>query len=304
VISGRLHLLLPALVLMASGAAFLGGTPARAQLSELGTAADYAGLVLDPGSAFVISKSSTVVTGNVGLGDASASLNFSGGAVITGNLDDAGPSSNTSISGGSGFTGTLTYNNGSLSQAVQAAQNAASYYGGLSPTQTLSTITGGTLSGNGGLNVIDVTGGISLSRTTLTISGGAGDNFVINVTGGMNLSRSDISLCGVSPGQVVFNLIGGGTVLTTSGDSNTAGIFLAENGAINLSGGTHDSEFISGGDLTWQSGVNITQGASGSALSPVPELSAWTMTAGGLAVLLALAWLRPGPARRKDLLAA
>jgi hypothetical protein len=47
----------------------------------------------------------------------------------------------------------------------------------------------------------------------------------------------------------------------------------------------HNSDFISGGDLTWQSGVNITQASS---FSPVPELGLGTMSAlsGGLLALL------------------
>ncbi len=265
--------------------ALLLGAPAitRAQLINIGTAANFAGLELDAGSTFTISKSTTVVSGDAGVAS-NSTLNFSGGSVITGTIY-AGAGATLDISGGSGATGGIVNPYSGMAQAVTDANNAASYYAGLTPNQTLGSITGGTFNGTGGLNVYDVTGNLSLSNTNLTISGNASDTFVFNISGTADLSRSNIVLSGVSASQVLFNLIGTGTTLTTSGDSDTAGIFLSENGAFNIQGGVHNSDFISGGDLTWQSGVNVTQ-ATG--LSPVPELGRGAMYAlsGGLLALL------------------
>jgi hypothetical protein len=172
-------------------------------------------------------------------------------------------------------------------QAVTDATSAASYYAGLAANESVSASifsNGGTITGNGGLNVVDVTGGIDLSRSTLTLSGTSSDTFVINVTGGIDLSRSNIVLSGINPDQVLFNLAGTGTELTTTGDSGTAGIFLAADGSINLSGGTHDADFIAGGSMIWQSGVTITQATS--LISPVPELGRTAMAAAGAGFLL------------------
>src|SRR6185312_10334256 len=156
-----------------------------------------------------------------------------------------------------------TFTNSSLVlQAVADATSAASYYAGLAANESVSASifsNGGTITGSGGLNVI-------------------------NVTGGIDLSRSNIVLSGINPDQVLFNLAGTGTELTTTGDSDTAGIFLAANGGINLSGGTHDADFISGGSMIWQSGVTVTQATS--LISPVPEMGRSAMAAAGGGFLL------------------
>ncbi len=263
----------------------------RAQLSDLGSAADFAGLELDPSASFIISKSTTQIAGNAGV-VAGGNLNFSGGGTISGQID-AGSGASLSISGGSTATGGTITSDAAMTQVVSDAENAASYYAGLTPSDTLSSLGGGTISGNGGLNVYQVNGDLSMSNQTLTISGGAADTFVFNLTGNVDLSRSNIVLSGISSNQVLFNLIGSGATMTTSGDSGTSGIFLAENGAMDIQGGVHDSEFIAGGNLTFESGVNITQPAA--ALAAVPELDPPLMAAAALVLLAGLAVLaRPG----------
>lgn len=267
--------------LVALAAALCWAAPARAQLSELGLAANYAGLEVGS-SLFSISKDTTVVNGNAGV-DGNGSLSFTGGGVINGEID-AGSGASLTITGGSTATGGVMQSYASMSQVVQDAQNAAAYYAALTPGQTLSSLGTGTLTGSGGLDVYQINGDLSLSRSNLTLSGGANDFFVINITGAINLSGgSNILLNGISPDQVVFNLIGTGTKMTTTGESDTNGIFLAENGAINISGGVHDSEFIAGGALTWQSGVQVTQAAA--ALVPVPELAPWQIASLALALV-------------------
>lgn len=268
------------------------GVVAQAQFLNLGAAANFAGLEMG-GSTFTytISKVTTDITGNVGIAP-NGNFNFSGGSIIDGTIY-AGAGATLSISGGSSATGGIVQPSSLVSQAITDAHTAASYYAGLTPTQTLANITsGGTFTGNGGLNVYSVTGSLSLSNTTLTLSGGANDIFVFNIYGGANtLSRSNIELSGISASQVLFNLIGSGTQLTTTGHSNTSGVFLAENGALDIQGGIHTANFIAGNSLTWQSGVNVTQATSYN-VAPVPELGSLAMSGGAVLLVGLLLWRR------------
>ncbi|MBI2514305.1 MAG: DUF3494 domain-containing protein [Opitutae bacterium] len=268
----------------------LGVAAARAQFIDLGAAANFAGLEMGGSSfTYTISKVTTEITGNVGIGP-NGNFDFSGGSVIDGTIY-AGAGATLSISGGSGATGGIVQPSSLVTQAIADSHTAASYYAGLTPTQNLTSITGGTFTGNGGLNVYSVSGSLAIANTTLTLSGTASDTFVFNIYGGgNNLSRADIVLDGISASQVLFNLIGSGAQLTTTGHSNTQGIFLAENGAIDIQGGTHTSDFIAGSSLTWQSGVNITQATS--AVQPVPEASAVAMSVGAVLLLGGLVLLR------------
>lgn len=283
--------------LLAAGAllALSGASAVRAQLINIGAAANYAGLSLTT-SEFLISKSSTVVTGNLGIAD-NGYLNFTGGAVINGEID-AGAGANLYITGGSGATGGIVQPASLVDTAITDANSAALYYAGLTATQTLSSISGGTFAGTGGLNVIDVTGDVSLSRTNLTLTGTSSDTFVFNIDGAFNLSRSSVVLNGINPDQVLFNLIGTGTKMVTTGESNTAGIFLAQNGSIDIQGGVHDSDFIAGNTLTWESGVTVTQATTFAAVQPVPELSTSLMAAGGGGLIVLFAGLKSRSKRR------
>lgn len=269
-------------------------TAARAQVSDLGLATNYSCLELGSGSqdAFQVSQGSTSISGNVGVAGG-GTFNYSGGGTISGELV-AGSNATLSITGGDNIQSGTVAPYSQMSQVVSDAQSAASTYQGLSADHTYGSITGSTtLNGNGGLEVIDINGGINLgSGQSLTISGNASDSFVINVTGGIDLSQADITLCGVSADQVVFNLIGtgdadhSGNVMQTTGGSDTSGIFLAENGAIDIQGGTHASEFIAGGALDVGSGACIDQ-AIGQCLV-APELNASLMAAIAAGLLVAV----------------
>jgi hypothetical protein len=255
---------------------------------NLGSAANYAGLELGA-SLFTISKVTTTITGNIGL-PANGSLDFSGGGTISGSID-AGAGASLAISGGSTAHGGIDQPDAAVAQAVADAKSAANYYSGLTPAATLSSVSGGSYSGSGGLHVYDVTGDMSLSRTNLTLTGTSSDLFVFNIDGVLNLQGgSNIVLVGLNANQVLFNLIGTGAKMTTSGDADTAGIFLAQQGSINIAGGVHNSDFIAGGTIVWQSGVQITQ-ATSLAIQPVPEQGTGLMAAGsaGLVLLLAAA---------------
>ena len=147
----------------------------------------------------------------------------------------------------------------SIQNAALAESNAAA---SLPPTQTFNSITSSqTIVGNGGQNVILVTQLIHLSGgNNLIISGGPSDTFIFNVTRGLQLDGgSNIMLQGVSPSKVLFNFPGSGDQIQTSGNAQTAGIFLAPNRVIQVNGGSHNSEFISGQTLSFQSNAAVNQ---------------------------------------------
>ena len=64
---------------------------------------------------------------------------------------------------------------------------------------------------------------------------------------------------GVPPSEVLFNFPGSGDQIQTSGNAETAGIFLAPNRVIQINGGVHNSEFISGKSLSFQSNPVVNQ---------------------------------------------
>lgn len=242
---------------------------AFAQMLNLGAAAGYAGLELTAAPvSFDLSKISSVVNGNIGI-VAGGVFNFSGGAEISGGIY-GGVGAQINLSGGSSATDGVHVPFAGIPQAVTDAQNAANYYAGLTPNHTLASLGSTTLAGSGGMNVYQITGNFALDRNSLTLSGTASDVFVFNIYGQINFSRSSIVLNGVSPDAVLFNMIGSGQKMVSTGHSDTMGVFLAQNGAIQIDGGVHVSNFISGDSLIWQSGVNITQATSPTVV-PVPE---------------------------------
>lgn len=268
----------------------------HAQVSELGAAANYAGLELssDPGNGsateFTISSGNTRVYGNIGVASGGY-INFGGGGQVSGEID-AGSGATVTITGGSAAAGGTVEPYANMSQIVTSALNAANYYAGLTATQTFSSITASqTISGTGGLNVIDINGDVNLQGgSALTLSGSSSDQFVINVDASgvagnpadMTLGGgSSIVLNGISASQVVFNLIGSGLELNSNGNSDDNGVFLAATGSITISGGVHNADFIAGRALTFQSGPIINQVA----LVPVPELSPVLMAGCSLALL-------------------
>ncbi len=216
--------------------------------SQLGAAAGFSVLGLQ--GANIQLGGQLQIAGNVGIG-VNGQINVSSGDSFPGTLF-ADPSAKVTISKGSGFAG------GVVTQSMTAIQSAAmaeaTLVGSLSPTQTLSQIQSAvTITGNGGQNVILVNGSVNLSRNqNLTISGGANDTFIFNITGGFDLNGANIVLKGISPDQVLFYFPGSGNQIQIN-NGNTAGIFLAPQRNISIMGGTHTSEFISGGSINLSS---------------------------------------------------
>jgi hypothetical protein len=242
-------------------AAFLAAMPARADL----TPAQVAGLNLGPATsyAFVDLGNTTLgwnsgpIAGSVlfGLG---LTANLSGGN--NGGLTNGGVlfhDNTTTISGSLQNPVTQTLVPTTTTQAVlAAAQNVSNFASSLSATQTFTTINGtSTISGNGGLNVIDVT---DIQNATLTLSGTANDYFVFNVSHQINTNRPMSLSGGVLASHILFNLTGNGTVAVfqTSGGDVSFGTYLATNGGtfqfsnLNLTGALINTagnvQFVSG----------------------------------------------------------
>jgi len=204
-----------------------------------------------------LSSGPLAITGALGIG-ANGQFHLSGGSTQPGPLYADG-TAHVQIDGGSSISG------GVITQSMAAAQTAAinlsATDAALPPTQTFSQITNPmTITGNGGLNVIDVTGTFQLSGGNFVISGGPSDTFIFNLQSGMQLSgNTNIVLSGVSPIQVLFNFPGTSGQLQTSGNSDTAGIFLAPLlPQTQINGGVHNSEFIAGGNFSFQSNPQVT----------------------------------------------
>jgi hypothetical protein len=223
---------------------------AQCLLATLGSASTFSVLELQAGHV-EFSSGGTRVNGNVGIA-AGSQFVFSGGGLVQGKLF-VDPSVNINLSGGSQITG------GEVMQSMTGIQNAAlaeaAVAGSLSPTQSFGQIQSSTnITGNGGQNVIQVSQVNLNGGATLTISGGANDTFIIRMSGNFQLQGgSRITLNGVSANQVLFYFPNSGSHVQTGGNSNTQGIFLLPQGSIDISGGSHVSEFIAGNGITLHS---------------------------------------------------
>lgn len=247
---------------------------------NLGAAANYA--VLGAGNtSMTISSGNTRVNGNVGEG-AGSSLAFSGGGQISGRLD-VDPSSTFNISGGNSVAGGTS--SISMAQASADLVSASAYAAGLTPGQTLSSISNstGTINRLGTLSVFSVTNGINLSGgSALTLNGTASDYFVFNVSGALTLSGgSAITLTGgLTAENVLFNFVGTGQDINFNGNSTANGNFLALDRNITVSGGVINGRLLGadGKNLKLQSGPTVN--------APVPEPASLAALGVGAAALL------------------
>jgi len=163
--------------------------------------------------------------------------------------------------------------------AATIAQNVSNFASSLAATQTFTTINGTTtITGNGGLNVIDVQ---NIDNAKLTLSGGPNDFFLFNVSD-MIHSNQPYTLSGISPDQILFNLTGTGTVFQTSGGDKSFGTYLATNGGkfdfsnLNLTGRLINV----GGDVQFVSGAMIPA---------IPEPGVFSLVAiGAIALVFAV----------------
>jgi hypothetical protein len=146
------------------------------------------------------------------------------------------------VNGVKSVAGTTTLSDTSLTGITAAIQQASTAFAGLTATQTIaSPINGGvTISGNGGLNVVDVS---SFQSGGIVLKGGSNDIFVINVAslsainGGVTLENAQGGTNGnvVTANHVLFNIEGtSNSAVQLSGTLN--GTFLIPSVAVTLSG--------------------------------------------------------------------
>jgi len=210
-----------------------------------------------------------VINGDVAVG---GSTNFAAPAQINGTvfLNTGVPQQGNIVPTG-GFVTT------DLSQAISDANNEAATLAALSPTQSLGTLGKNvTLTGNGGTNVVNVSG-IKMTNGTLTLSGSASDIFIINDSGKFSSSNSSIVLTGgVTANHVLFN-VGGDVSITGGGGNDFFGTILAPSSNVSVHDKTLTGEII---------GLNIsdTSGFKVNGTTAVPGPS--PMAASAIFVLL------------------
>lgn len=189
---------------------------------DLGTLKQYALVMLGTGT---LGQNSGPVVGNELLGQGVRASGFTtgGGALITGTLYY-----DSTVTSTGNFPATATQVSTSDTATARAeAVSVSDYAAGLTPN---NSFVGSTLTGNGGLNVVNVTN----ISAPFTISGGPDDIFVINVSGTFTRGQNPMNLIGgVDPGHILWNLTGSsGQVFSTSGGAGFPlyGTFLAVNG--------------------------------------------------------------------------
>ena len=246
-------------------------TPAQQAGLDLGSDKNYAFIDL---GATTLGWNSGPIAGNVlfGLG---LKANLSGGN--NGGLTNGGvlfKDSSANVSGNLQNPVTQQLVSSSVTQdAATIAQDVSKFASSLSPTQTFSTINNTTtITGNGGLNVIDVA---DIQNAKLTMSGNANDVFVFNVSDQIHTNQA-MTLSGVLPTNILFNLTGTGTVFQTSGGDLSFGTYLATNGGrFQFSNLDLDGQLINiGGDVQFVSGSKIP---TFSPFTPVPQASTFVL---------------------------
>jgi hypothetical protein len=306
-----------ALALAAAGT-LLPGPAARAGFvsATLGPAGPSNWAILSTGNAattdFALNGPGTTV-GSVGVGaTGKLSLDSSNGDPATAIVGNVYLSSGSSITHpqqvhGSVFTG----QDAVLSQAAADARAAVATFAGLpatNPTTSVGNSTG-TISGTGGVNVLNISG-LNLNHGSLTLSAPKGGQFVINDSGQFTLNSGVIRLAGgLTPSDVVFNITGTGPDVSSSGglhnESVVNGILLAEDRNIAFAPGLVNGEVISdGSSIHFVSGASVNQALPPTVPSPhgplsAPEPTSVVLLGLGLPVLAASVWRgrRPRPSQ-------
>jgi hypothetical protein len=134
-----------------------------------------------------------------------------------------------------------------LNLALQGIQNLAA-------TQSFGSISNGmTIDGNGDLNVIAISGDLSMAgQNNLTLHGGSSDVFVINVAGNVTFSggASLVLDGGVVASNVLINNYGSGSAVTLSGQSSVGATILANQRGISVTGGASlQGSIVSAGQI-------------------------------------------------------
>ncbi len=147
-----------------------------------------------------------------------------------------------------------------MAEAAADAQRASTDVPAWVPNHVFGDIKSSqTIVGNGGLNVIRVKS-IDLKMETLTLQGGAEDEFVINVTDKVKLDEAAIRVAGaLVPSRVLFNRFDKGDVKLDKA-SQLAGTILAPDGEVEVmgEGGTVFGAVIAGKEIQLTEGATIS----------------------------------------------
>jgi hypothetical protein len=217
---------------------------------SLGTAGGYA--VLGLARAGIVNFDSSV-TGDEGVSKGGSLWNQRH-STITGDLAEY---SRGQYYGHGILDGALSVNPTALSQADSDALSASTQADALTATQTFKNISAATtVTGDGGLNVIDITGNI---RNSLILNGTSSDVFVVNVKGSVDLNgRETLGLAGgVTADHVLYNFIGSDGSVTARSGSVIDGTLLGPKYSFDLAG-TVDGEIIAGRELLLM-GAKVTE---------------------------------------------
>ena len=173
-------------------------------------------------------------------------------AAITGAVNYSGSYSSTIKPGG----GVFSYPASVTAPAFAAAQNASTFAFSLAPTQTFGTITNTTtIKGNGGLNVISLTG-INLVSGSLILNGSPSDIFIVNVRGSITSSNSNIALSGgITANRVLIN-VSGNVTISGGGPNGFYGTILDPTGAVSVHDKMLYGELV-GNTVTDTSGFSV-----------------------------------------------
>jgi len=171
-----------------------------------------------------VNLSKATVNGDVGV-SRDGRLTFMASSTVNGDLYlDSG----VTIKKLDGPYGTL-YEPWDLSAARDQVFAASATLAWLTPDVTYASWTCPlTIAGNGGVNVIEITGDVDLNKESVTLTGGPNDIFVINVHGGFTLHNSGGVLAGsgMDASRILINIIGTGAKVTGKAKNEVDGTLL------------------------------------------------------------------------------
>lgn len=262
-----------------------------ADVINLGGAAAYAVVAVGGSPAiqseFKLYQSDTVINGNVAEGPYTT-LGHNIDATVNGRWDYDVTDDNPLVDYPGSNIPSGGFHQIGLSGVSADARAAAAFGMTLAPTQTFSSLTNGqTIVGDGGLNVIRVTGDSAISggSTTFTLQGSATDSFVFQftslTTAGhdiLDLSGVTMNITGVNTNNIYWDLNGLGGDITIKAGATVYGNFLAPDRNLTSDHGNVFGRLIAGGSgslLNIHSSSQIT----------VPEPGVATFLLLGMALL-------------------